>query len=129
MLRHHRHSSRHQRALTAVLAVAFLLGGAGALAGHDGVPTPQSSPKLESTIFKFDGKDFVRTSTTLMTEKGSSATNTKLEHDTPAFKALMQKHSYSGDATVFGKRYDANYAPLIGSDGKLTGALFVAVAK
>jgi hypothetical protein len=39
------------------------------------------------------------------------------------------KHSYSGDATVFGKKYQANYAPLTNADGKLTGALFVAVAK
>jgi len=37
------------------------------------------------------------------------------------------KHSYSGDVTVFGKKYDAKYAPLTGADGKLTGALFVAV--
>jgi hypothetical protein len=34
-----------------------------------------------------------------------------------------------GDTTVFGHKYAANYAPLIGDDGKLTGALFVAVAK
>jgi hypothetical protein len=30
---------------------------------------------------------------------------------------------------VFGHKYDAKYAPLTGTDGKLTGALFVAVAK
>lgn len=32
-------------------------------------------------------------------------------------------------ATVFGKKYDANYAPLMGANGKVTGALFVGVAK
>jgi hypothetical protein len=26
---------------------------------------------------------------------------------------------------LFGRNYQANYAPLIGEDGKLTGALFV----
>jgi len=31
--------------------------------------------------------------------------------------------------TVFGQNYQANYAPLIGADGKTTGALFVGVAK
>jgi methyl-accepting chemotaxis protein-2 (aspartate sensor receptor) len=65
----------------------------------------------------------------MMTQEGKSAVNTKLEHDNPAYGALLQKHSYTGDATVFGKKYDANYAPLTGADGKLTGALFVAVAK
>ncbi len=67
--------------------------------------------------------------TTLLTEKGESAVNTKLDQDTPAYKALIQKRSHTGDITLFGRRYDANYAPLTGQDGKLTGALFVAVAK
>ena len=85
--------------------------------------------KIEATIFTYDGQDFVRTQTTLVTKEGKSAANTKLEHDTPAYKALIQKRSYSGDATVFGGKYDANYAPLTSDDGRLTGALFVAVAK
>ena len=89
----------------------------------------QAEPKIEATIFSYDGKDFVRTKTTLVTEDGKSAVNTKLDHATPAYKALIKKHSYIGDATVFGHKYDADYAPLTGDDGKLTGALFVAVAK
>jgi hypothetical protein len=31
--------------------------------------------------------------------------------------------------TVVGKNYQANYAPLLGADGKVTGALFVGMAK
>jgi hypothetical protein len=89
----------------------------------------QSEAKLEATIFSYDGKDFVRTRTTMMTADGKSAVNTKLDHDSPAYKALMQKHSYIGDATVFGRHYDADYAPLISDDGRLTGALFIGVAK
>ena len=84
--------------------------------------------KLEASIFSYDGKDFVRTETTLMKE-GQSAVGTKLDHDSPAYKALVEKHSYTGPATVFGRDYQANYAPLIGEDGKLTGALFVGVPK
>jgi Cache 3/Cache 2 fusion domain len=86
-------------------------------------------PKIEASIFSFDGKDFIRTSTTLMKEDGKSAVNTKLDHDSPAYKALTEKHSYSGDATVFGHKYEANYAPLTAADGHVTGALFVGVAK
>ena len=82
--------------------------------------------KLEASIFSYDGKDFVRTETTLM-QGGQSAVGTKLDHDSPAYKALAEKHSYTGPATVFGQNYQANYAPLMGADGKLTGALFVGV--
>jgi methyl-accepting chemotaxis protein len=84
--------------------------------------------KLDASILSYDGKDFVRTDTTLM-QDGQSAVGTKLEHDNPAYKALVEKHSYTGPSTVFGKNYQGNYAPLIGADGKLTGALFVGVAK
>jgi hypothetical protein len=89
----------------------------------------QQTDRLEATIFSYDGHDFVRAKTTLKTEDGKSAANTKLEHDSPAYKALLQKHSYEGDITMFGHKYDAKYAPLTGAGGKLTGALFVAVAK
>ena len=89
----------------------------------------QAQAKIEATIFSYNGQDFIRIKTTLVTEAGKPAVNTKLEHDNPAYKALVQKHSYTGDATVFGRKYEANYAPLTGTDGRLTGALFVAVAK
>ena len=84
--------------------------------------------KLDASILSYDGKDFVRTETTLM-NNGQSAVNTKLDRDSAAYKALVEKHSYTGPATVFGQNYQANYAPLIGEDGKLTGALFVGVPK
>jgi methyl-accepting chemotaxis protein len=84
--------------------------------------------KLDATIFSFDGKDFVRTNTTLM-DKGQPATNTKLDHNSTAYKALIEKHSYTGPSTVFGQHYESSYAPLIGEDGKLNGALFVGIPK
>jgi hypothetical protein len=91
--------------------------------------TAAAKEKIEATIFSYDGKDFVRSKTTMMTEAGKSAVNTKLDHDSPAYKALTEKHSYTGDATIFGKKYDADYAPLTDQDGKVTGALFVGVAE
>ena len=84
--------------------------------------------KLDASILSYDGKDFVRTETTLMKD-GQSAANTKLDPNSPAYKALVEKKSYTGPATVFGKDYQANYAPLTSEDGKLTGALFVGVPK
>src|ERR1044071_9624123 len=84
--------------------------------------------KLDASILSYDGKDFVRTETTLM-NNGQSAVNTKLDANSPAYKALTEGHSYTGPVTVFGKNYQGNYAPLIGANGKVTGALFVGVAK
>ena len=84
--------------------------------------------KLDASILSYDGKDFVRTETTLM-NNGQSAVNTKLDHDSAAYKALVEKHSYTGPVTVFGRDYQGDYAPLIGEDGKVTGALFVGVPK
>ena len=84
--------------------------------------------KLDASILSYDGKDFIRTETTLMNE-GQSAANTKLDHDSAAYKALVEKRSYTGPVTVFGRDYQGNYAPLIGEDGKLTGALFVGTPK
>jgi hypothetical protein len=73
--------------------------------------------KLDASILSYDGKDFVRTE------------NTKLDPNSPAYKALAEAHSYTGPVTVFGKNYQGNYAPLIGADGKVNGALFVGVSK
>ena len=101
----------------ALLLPITMLAGSAAWAGE-----------LAATIFSYDGTDFVRKQTTL-TEDGKSEVGTKLDHDSAAYKALSQKQSYSGPATLFGKNYDANYAPMVGADGKLTGALFVAVPK
>ena len=84
--------------------------------------------KLDASILSYDGKDFVRTETTLMNE-GQAAVGTKLDPDSAAYKALVKKHSYIGPAAVFGRDYQADYAPLISKDGKLTGALFVGVPK
>jgi hypothetical protein len=81
----------------------------------------------ESTIFTYDGQDFIRAQTTLAKEDGTSAVNTKLDRKSPAYKELVKKHSYTGEATLFGQKCDASYAPLTNAGGRLTGALFVAI--
>ncbi len=80
----------------------------------------------ESTIFRYDGQDFIREKTTLTTEDGASAVNTKLDRSSPAFEQLVQKKSYTGPAKVFGRTCDAIYAPVMDAGGAMTGALFVA---
>src|SRR5215471_8939928 len=101
--------------LSLLLAVTLLSGG-----------TSFAQSKLDASVFTYDGKDFTRTETTL-TQDGKSAVGTKLDATSPAYKALTEKHSFTGPVTVFGKNYQGNYAPLTDADGKLTGALFVGV--
>jgi methyl-accepting chemotaxis protein-2 (aspartate sensor receptor) len=109
--------------------VLVVSGGLVALLAADRGTSTVAAGRIEATIFSYDGQDFVRTQTTLHMKGGKLAVNTKLDRDNPAYKALSQKRSYSGPATVFGRTYEANYAPLTGDDGRLTGALFVAVTK
>jgi len=78
-----------------------------------------------ATIFSFDGTDFVRTQTTLLTAEGKSAINTRLDREAPSYQALRQNHSYRGEATIFGRPYETYYAPLTDSNGKLDGAIFI----
>jgi Cache 3/Cache 2 fusion domain/Major Facilitator Superfamily len=78
-----------------------------------------------ATIFAFDGHDFTRLQTTLLTAEGKSAVNTKLDRTSPSFQALIQGHSYRGHAAIFGRDYDTYYAPLTNEQGKLDGAIFV----
>jgi hypothetical protein len=77
------------------------------------------------TVFSFDGEDFTRVQTTLLTDEGKSAVNTKLDRSTPGYQALVQKRSYTGEAILFGHTYDTYYAPLTNEEGKLHGAIFV----
>ncbi len=84
---------------------------------------------MKCTIFTYDGQDFIRKHTTLVTEDGKSGVNTKLDRDNPGYKALINKHSYTGEVTLFGKKCDATYAPLTDDGGQLTGALMVCLEK
>ena len=59
--------------------------------------------KLEATIFSYDGKDFDRTETTMMKEDGQSAANTKLDPDSAAYKALVEKSPTPGQQPFLAK--------------------------
>jgi OFA family oxalate/formate antiporter-like MFS transporter len=78
-----------------------------------------------ATIFSFNGTDFIRTQTTLLTAEGRSAVNTKLDREAPSYQALRHMRSYRGEATIFGRTYETFYAPLTGENGELDGAIFV----
>jgi len=84
-----------------------------------------SFAELGSTIFTFDGQDFIRTETTLMDEDGNLAINTKLDRSHPGYKIMLNKKSWSGKDIVVGRQLYSYLAPLIDKDGKVAGALAV----
>ena len=54
----------------------------------------------------------MRVATTVKKEDGSSAVGTPLAANSPALAKLNNGEPYYGDATVFGKAYDAGYEPI-----------------
>ena len=84
-----------------------------------------SFAELGSTIFLFDGHDFIRTETTLMDENGNLAINTKLDRSHPGYKIMLKKKSWSGKDIVVGRQLYSYLAPLTDKDGKLIGAIAV----
>ena len=81
-----------------------------------------------ATLFAKNGDQFVRVASTVKKEDGTSAVGTALDPKSPAFAKLGAGEPYYGDATVFGKAYDAGYEPIKGASGVI-GAYFVGYPK
>ena len=82
-----------------------------------------------ATIFVKDGNAYKRVATTVKKEDGSSAVGTMLDATNPAIAKLNNGEAYYGEATVFGKTYDAGYEPIKDASGTVTGAYFVGQPK
>ena len=81
------------------------------------------------TIFVKSEDQYVRVATTLKKEEGTNAVGTALDANSPAIAKLNNGEAYYGDATVFGKTYDAGYEPIKDASGAVIGAYFVGYAK
>ncbi|MBD8529405.1 MULTISPECIES: Cache 3/Cache 2 fusion domain-containing protein [unclassified Massilia] len=80
-----------------------------------------------ATIFVVDGDDFVRVSTSVKKENGERAVGTRLDRASPAYAAIKAGKVYVGLATLFGKQFITQYAPVRDAGGKVVGALYVGV--
>jgi methyl-accepting chemotaxis protein len=80
-----------------------------------------------ASIFARTGDDFVRVTTSLKKQDGSRAMGTLLDRNGPAYAPIAAGRSYTGLATLFGKRYITQYRPITDASGKVIGALFVGV--
>jgi Cache 3/Cache 2 fusion domain len=82
-----------------------------------------------ATLFVKNGDQYVRVATTVKKEDGTNAVGTALDANSPALAKLNSGEAYYGDATVFGKTYDAGYEPIKDASGAVIGAYFVGYKK
>jgi methyl-accepting chemotaxis protein-2 (aspartate sensor receptor) len=80
-----------------------------------------------ATVFARSGDDFVRVTTSLKKQDGSRAIGTLLDRKGPAYALIMANKSFTGLATLFGKRLITQYRPITDASGRVIGALFVGV--
>ncbi|WP_118178460.1 methyl-accepting chemotaxis protein [Paraburkholderia phosphatilytica] len=80
-----------------------------------------------ASIFARTGDDFVRVTTSLKKQDGSRAIGTLLDRKGPAYGPVFAGQTYTGLATLFGKRYITQYKPVKDASGRVIGALFVGV--
>lgn len=77
------------------------------------------------TVFSRTGDDFLRVTTSLKNEKGERAIGTLLDRAHPGYKAVLAGGSYTGMATLFGRKYMTQYDPIRDGSGRLIGLSFV----
>jgi len=94
-------------------------------ASSDIVDAVVKSNGAVATLFVKNGDQCMRVATTVKKEDGSSAVGTPLATNSPALAKLNNGEPYYGDATVFGKTYDAGYEPIKDASGAVIGAYFV----
>lgn len=98
-------------------------------ASNDLVRSVKKEHGAAATIFVKSGDQYTRVATTIKKEDGSNAVGTALDANSPAIAKLNSGEPYYGDATVFGKSYDAGYEPIKDASGAVIGAYFVGYKK
>lgn len=77
------------------------------------------------TLFTRSGDEFIRTATLITDETGKYAIGTTLEHDSPAYKLLLNGDSYNGETILYSYVYFSSYVPVFDSfTGLVIGAYF-----
>ncbi len=78
-----------------------------------------------ATVFAKTGDDFIRVTTSLITDKGARAIGTLLDRNHPGYQATVEGRTYSGPAVLFGKPYLTQYDPIRDASGKVIGLSFI----
>lgn len=103
----------------------MMAGGSYISGKNDIVDNVESVSGSSATIFQLIDDKLVRISTTVKKDDGSRAIGTYIPSDSPVYQAIMKGETYKGKAFVVNDWYLTAYAPLLGSDGKIIGALYV----
>lgn len=80
-----------------------------------------------ATLFVKDGRDFRRIATNIRTTSGERAVGTMLGTDSAAYEPVMNGRRYIGDASILGQNHLCVYDPLLDSDDRPIGILFLGV--
>ncbi|MDR2922676.1 MAG: methyl-accepting chemotaxis protein [Treponema sp.] len=85
-----------------------------------------SDLNVVATVFVRDGDDYRRISTSIVDNTGKRAVDTFLGKGSAAYPAIQSGEKYSGEAVILGKKYLAEYRPIIEAGSKKTiGILFI----
>jgi hypothetical protein len=82
-----------------------------------------------ATLFVKAGDEYVRVTTTVKKEDGSSAIGTTLDKTGPVIAKINKGESYYGDASILGKPYITGYEPIKDASGKVIGIYLVGYVK
>ena len=80
-----------------------------------------------ATIFLKSGSEFVRVSTSLITDENKDAAGTILSHTNPAYNNLINGKRFTGEVELFGKKYMADYDVFRDKNGTVVGAYLVGI--
>lgn len=80
---------------------------------------------VEATVFAKQGKDFSRVLTTIKDDKGNRAVGTLLDSNAKAYSEVNSGKSFSGEATILGKKHITKYTPIYDKSKNMIGIYFV----
>jgi methyl-accepting chemotaxis protein len=84
-----------------------------------------------ATVFRHDAQknDFVRLSTSVQRADGTRAIGTVLGTNGVVYPVIMRGEVYRGVANILGLPYQTGYMPIVATDGKPLGILYIGVGK
>ena len=81
-----------------------------------------------ATIFKKEGDDFKRVTTSILNENGQRVTGTFLGKESAAYGPITKGDTFIGTANIIGKSYYTVYEPLKDGNNEIIGILFLGVS-
>lgn len=93
------------------------------------VDTIQKDLGVVATIFAKEKNDFRRITTNITKPDGTRAVGTFLGDSSAAYKPIMDKKLFIGEAVILEKSYLTAYDPILDKNGALIGILFVGIPR